>query len=89
MKWSNDPIICGKLKDDPSVYFNFLHTIPANLPQPICTYIKHDVKLFKEDHVLSEEIDNTVEWIGDVSLKAELQHWRYEDSQLKHLQSEK
>ena len=89
VKWSNDPIICGKLKDDPSVYFDFLHTIPANLPQPICTYTKHDVELFKEDHILSEEIDNTVEWIGNVSLKAKLQHWRYEDSQLKHLRSEK
>ena len=30
-----------------------------------------------------------VEWISDVSLKAKLQHWRYKDSQLKHLQSEK
>ena len=47
VKWSNNPIICGKLKDDPSVYFDFLHTIPANLPQPICTYTKHDIKLFK------------------------------------------
>ena len=30
-----------------------------------------------------------VEWISNVSLKAELQHWRYEDSQLEHLQSKK
>ena len=89
VKWSNNPVICGKLKDNPLVYFNFLHAIPANLSQPICTYTKSKVELFKEDHVLSEEIDDTVEWIGDVSLKAELQWWRYEDSSLTYLQWEK
>ena len=89
VKWSNDPIICGKLKDDPSVYFDFLHAIPVSLPQPIHTYSKSNVKLFKEDHVPSEEIDNTVEWIGDVSLKAKLQQWRYEDCRLAYLQKEK
>ena len=88
VKWANDPIICGKLKDDPSMYFDFLHAIPVGLPQPICTYSKSDVELFKEDHVLSEEIDDTVEWIGDVSLKAKLQWWRYEDSRLAYLQKE-
>ena len=30
-----------------------------------------------------------VEWIGDVSLKAELQRWRYEDCRLAHLQRER
>ena len=89
VKWSNDPVICGKLKGNPSVYFNFLHAIPTNLPQPICTYTKNKAKLFKESHILSEEVDDTVEWIGDVSLKAELQQWRYEDSRLKYLQQEK
>ena len=89
VKWGNDLIICSKLKDDPSVYFNFLHAIPVSLPQPICTYSKSDVELFKEDHVLSEEIDDTVEWIGDVSLKAELQRWRYEACRLDYLEKER
>ena len=89
VKWSNNPIICGKLKDDPSVYFDFLHTIPISLPQPIHTYSKSDIELFKEDHVLSEQINNTVEWISDVSLKAELQWWRYEDCRLAYLQKER
>ena len=44
---------------------------------------------FKEDHVLSKEIDDTVEWIGDVSLKAELQRWRYEACRLDYLQRER
>ena len=30
-----------------------------------------------------------VEWIGDVSLKAELQWWRYEDCRLAYLQKER
>ena len=89
VKWSNDPIICSKLKDDPHVYFDYLHAIPVSLPQPIRTYSKHDVELFKEDHVLSEEIDNMVEWIGNVSLKAELQQWRYEACRLKYLEKER
>ena len=71
------------------MYFDYLHAIPIGLPQPIHTYSKSDVKLFKEDHVLSEEIDNTVEWIGDVSLKAELQRWRYEACRLDYLEREK
>ena len=89
VKWSNDPVICGKLQGDPSVYFDFLHAIPVRLPQPIRTYSKSEVELFKEDHVLSEEIDDTVEWIGDVSLKAELQRWRYEACRLDYLEQER
>ena len=89
VKWSNNPIICGKLKDNPSIYFDFLHAIPADLPQAICTYTLKEVELFKENHVLSEEVDDTVEWIGNVSLKAELQRWRYKDSRLEYLQWEK
>ena len=89
VKWGNDPVICGKLKDDTHVYFDYLHAIPVGLPQPIRTYSKSNVKLFKEDHVLSEEIDDTVEWIGDVSLKAELQQWRYEACRLDYLEKER
>ena len=66
-----------------------LHAIPVGLPQPIRTYSKSDIKLFKEDHVLSEEIDNMVEWIRDVSLKAELQRWRYEACRLDYLEKER
>ena len=71
------------------MYFDYLHAIPVGLPQPIRTYSKSDVELFKEDHVLSEEIDDTVEWIGDVSLKAELQRWRYEACRLDYLEKER
>ena len=82
VKWSNDPIICGKVQGDPAVYFNYLHTIPAGLPQPICTYTANKVALFKESHPLTKEVDNTVEWISDISLKAKLQCWRYKDTRL-------
>ena len=71
------------------MYFDYLHAIPVGLPQPIRTYSKYDVELFKEDHVLSEEINDTVEWIGNVSLKAELQQWRYEACRLDYLQRER
>ena len=50
--------------------------------------MKSNVELFKEDHILSKEIDDTVEWIGDVSLKAELQWWRYEACRLDYLAKE-
>ena len=33
VKWSNNPVICGKLEGDPSIYFDFLHAIPISLPQ--------------------------------------------------------
>ena len=89
VKWSNDPVICSKLQGNPSIYFDFLHTIPVSLPQPIRTYSKSEVELFKDDHVLSEEIDDTVEWISNVSLKAKLQWWRYEDCRLAYLQKER
>ena len=65
------------------------YTPYLGLPQPIRTYSKSDIKLFKEDHVLSKEIDNTMEWIGDVSLKAELQRWRYEACRLNYLEKER
>ena len=89
VKWSNDPIICGKLQGDPSIYFNYLHAIPANLPQPICTYTMNKAALFKESHPFAEEVNNTVEWISNVSLKAKLQHWRYKDTRLNYLLHEK
>ena len=88
VKWSNDPIICGKVQGDPAVYFNYLHTIPAGLPQPICTYTANKVALFKESHPLTKEVDNTVEWISDISLKAKLQCWRYKDTRLDYIQHE-
>ena len=30
-------------------------------------------------------MDDTIEWLGDVSLKAELTRWRHEDSRLDHI----
>ena len=89
VKWGNDPIICGRLQGDSHIYFDYLHAIPIGLPQPIRTYSKSNVELFKDDHVLSEEINDTVEWIGDVSLKAKLQRWRYEACRLDYLEKER
>ena len=73
VKWSNNPIICGKLADNPSIYFNYLHAIPQPQSQLIHTYTANEATLFKESHPLAEEVNDTVEWSGDVSLKAELQ----------------
>ena len=36
----------------------------------------------RNTHPLAEEVDDTIEWLGDVSLKAELTCWRHEDSRL-------
>ena len=62
VKWLNDPIIYGKLKGNSSVYFNYLHAIPAKLPQPIRTYTMNEAALFKESHPLAKKVDNT--WSG-------------------------
>ena len=82
VKWSGNPLICGRFKDDPAVYFDYLHAIPVIQSQPIRTYTTNEVSFYKESHPLSEEVDDAVEWLGDVSLKAELTRWRHEDSRL-------
>ena len=56
---------------------------------PIHTYSPTDLELLQEDHVLSKDIDDTVEWISDVGLKVELQCFRYEGSRLDYLHHEK
>ena len=85
VKWSANPIICGWFKDDPAVYFDYLHAIPVVQSQPIRTYTANEVSFYKESHPLADEVDDAVEWLGDVSLKAELTRWRHEDSRLDHI----
>ena len=85
VKWSGNPIICGRFKDDPAVYFDYLHAIPVVQSQPIRTYTTNEVSFYKESHPLAEEVDDAIEWLGDVSLKAELTHWRNEDSRLNRI----
>ena len=82
VKWSGNPIICGWFKGDPAVYFDYLHAIPIIQSQPIRTYTANEVSFYKESHPLAEEVDDAIEWLGDVSLKAELTCWRSEDSRL-------
>ena len=82
VKWSGNPLICGRFKDDPAVYFDYLHAIPVTQSQPICTYTANEISFYKESHPLAEEVDDAIEWLRDVSLKAELTHWRHEDSRL-------
>ena len=82
VKWSGNPIICGCFKNDPTVYFDYLHAIPIIQSQPIRTYTANEISFYKESHPLAEEIDDAIEWLGDVSLKAELTRWRNKDSRL-------
>ena len=82
VKWSGNPLICGRFKDDPAVYFDYLHAIPIIQSQPIRTYTANEISFYKESHPLSDEVDDAIEWLGDVSLKAELTRWRHEDSRL-------
>ena len=82
VKWSGNPLICRRFKDDPAVYFDYLHMIPVAQSQPIRTYTANEISFYKESHPLAEEIDDAIEWLGDVSLKAELTRWRHEDSRL-------
>ena len=82
VKWSSNPLICRQFKDDPAVYFDYLHAIPVVQSQPIRTYTANEVSFYKESHPLAEEVDDAVKWLGDISLKAELTRWRSEDSRL-------
>ena len=88
VKWSSDPVICGRFKGDPAVYFDYLHAIPITQSQPIRTYTANEMSFYKESHPLSEEVDKAVEWLGDVSLKAELTRWRNEGSRLDRIMYE-
>ena len=88
VKWSGNPIICGRFKNDPAVYFDYLHAIPAVQSQPIRTYTANEMSFYKESHPLADEVDDAVEWLGDVSLKAELIRWRNESSRLDRIMYE-
>ena len=85
VKWSGNPLICRRFKGDPAVYFDYLHAIPVIQSQPIHTYTANEVSFYKESHPLADEVDDTVEWLGDISLKAELTRWRNEDSRLNRI----
>ena len=82
VKWSSNPIICGRFKGDSAVYFDYLHAIPVVQSQPIRTYTANEMSFYKESHPLAEEVDDAIEWLRDVSLKAELTCWRNEGSRL-------
>ena len=82
VKWSSNPLICGRFKGDPAVYFDYLHAIPVVQSQPIRTYTANKMSFYKESHPLAEDVDEAIEWLGDVSLKAELTHWRSEGERL-------
>ena len=88
VKWSGNLLICGRFKDDPAVYFDYLHTIPVTQSQPIHTYTANKVSFYKESHPLAKEVDNAIEWLRDVSLKAELTRWRHKDSRLNRIMYE-
>ena len=85
VKWSSDPVICGRFKGDPAVYFDYLHAIPVIQSQPIRTYTANEMSFYKESHPLAEEVDDAIEWLGDVSLKAELTRWWNEGSRLNRI----
>ena len=88
VKWSSDPVVCGRFKGDPAVYFDYLHAIPVPQSQPIRTYTANEMSFYKESHPLAKEVDKAVEWLGDVSLKAKLTRWRNEGSRLDHISYE-
>ena len=88
VKWSGNLLICGRFKDDPAIYFDYLHAIPVTQSQPIRTYTANEVSFYKESHPLAKEVDNAIEWLGDVSLKAELTRWRHKDSHLNRIMYE-
>ena len=82
VKWSSNLVICGRFAGDSAVYFDYLHAIPVPQSQPIRTYTANEMSFYKESHPLSKEVDEAVEWLGDVSLKTELTRWRNEGSRL-------
>ena len=55
---------------------------PVVQSQPIRTYTANKMSFYKESHPLAEDVDEAIEWLGDVSLKAELTHWRSEGERL-------
>ena len=36
IKWSNNPVVCGKHAGSPSIYINYLHAIPQKQNHLIC-----------------------------------------------------
>ena len=80
VKWSSNPLVCRRFKGDPTIYFDYLHAIPVVQSQPIRTYTANEISFYKESHPLAKEVDDAIEWLGDVSLKAKLTRWRSKDA---------
>ena len=74
--WSEDPLVCGMLEDDTTPYFEHLHATPCYSFEPVHNYHQDQVELLQRGHPLQKDFDEAVQWEGDLSLKAELHHFR-------------
>ena len=71
-----DPIVYGKLEGDDHTYFEYLHATPYHSDKPVCAYTPTQLSLFNFEHVLRDEVDDDMVWIGDQTLQAKMSHWR-------------
>ena len=69
VKWTDNPIVYGKLKGDEHTYFKYLHATPYHSDNPVFTYNPTQLSLFDFDHPLHNDVDDAMAWIGDHTLQ--------------------
>ena len=88
IEWTDDPIVYGKLKDDPHTYFEYIHATPYYTDQPIRAYTPTQLSLFDFDHPLRSDVDNAMAWIGDRTLQGEIVRRRRGKIRIDHAEKE-
>ena len=88
IKWTDDPIVYGKLEGDPHTYFEYIHATPFYSDKPTRTYTPTQLSLFDFDHPLHNDIDDAMAWIGGRTLQAELVRRRRGKICLEHAEME-
>ena len=88
IEWTDDPIVYGKLEDDPHTYFEYIHATPYYTDQPIRANTPTQLSLFDFNHPLCNNVDDAMAWIGDRTLQGEIVRRRRGKICIEHAEKE-
>ena len=88
IEWTDDPIVYGKLEDNPHTYFEYIHATPYYTDQAIRAYTPTQLSLFDFDHPLRNDVDDAMAWIGDRTLQGEIVRRRRGKIRIEHAEKE-
>ena len=76
LEYGEDPLIYGRIDEDPHQYVESLQATPFSSAGPLRTYTSSQLELFKEDHDLRPEVDSAVHHLYDKTVMAEVECYR-------------